>query len=157
MSEDVNERLRAIEDRLAIYNVVAGFGPAVDSLSNDDAIAMWLDGGSYEIEGIGSFVGRDGLNDLLTGDFHVSAMRRGGAHVLSMPYVIVEGDKAVATGYAQLFVKDGDIYKATRTVASRWELHRTVEGWRVSRRINAVFNEGEAARELIGRRNQLAA
>ena len=155
MSRSLENRLRAIEDKLAIYDLVSGFGPAVDSLSNDDAIAMWLENGSYEVDGIGDFHGRDGLNDLLTGEFHLAAMRRGGAHILSMPYVRVDGDRAIATGYAQLFVKDGAVHAAIRTVAARWELRRTAEGWRISRRINAVFDGSEAARSLIGRRDQL--
>jgi hypothetical protein len=155
MSETIDDRLRAIEDKMAIYALISGFGPAVESFSNDDAIAMWLADGSYEVDKVGSFHGPDGLNDLLTGDFHLAAMRQGGAHVLSMPYVRMAKDRAVATGYAQLFVTDGAIHQAIRTVASRWELRKTADGWRVARRINAVFDESNSARELIGRRNEL--
>lgn len=147
-------RLQAIEDRLAIYNLIASYGPAVDSLSNRDAAELWTEDGVYAAAKVGTFTGHDEIAGLLGGDLNLDFMARGGAHVLSFPYVVIDGDRAIATNHATVYVSADGAHKALRVVASRWELIRTTAGWRVTRRLNEVFDGAMASRNLMGARNR---
>ncbi len=48
-------RMRGVEDHLAIYQLLAAYGPAVDSLSGDAAGALWVEEGTYEHPAGGSW------------------------------------------------------------------------------------------------------
>ncbi|UUZ62701.1 nuclear transport factor 2 family protein [Polaromonas sp. P1-6] len=110
--------------------------------------------GSTAAGKVGTFKGHDEIVGLLGGDLNVDFMKRGGAHVLSFPYVVIEGDAATATNHATVYIRSDDAHKAFRVVASRWELVRTPAGWRVKRRLNEVFDGSMAPRYLIGTRNK---
>ena len=150
----IEQRLQHVEDKLSIYNLIASYGPAVDSLSNRDAAELWTDDGVYAAAKVGVFKGHHEIAGLFGGDLNVDFMKRGGAHVLSFPYVEIDGDTAVATNHATVYLHTGDAHKAVRVVASRWELVRTPAGWRVKRRLNEIFDGSMAARRLIGTRHQ---
>ena len=157
MSSDttgIEKRLQNIEDKLSIYNLIASYGPAVDSLSNREAAELWTEDGIYAAGKVGTFKGHDAITGLLGGDLNVDLMERGGAHVLSFPHVVIEGDTATATNHATVYIRSDEAHKAVRVVASRWELVRTPTGWRVKRRLNEVFDGSMAPRYLIGTRNR---
>ena len=66
-------------------------------------------------------------------------------------YLVVDGDRAVATAYAQLCRADGENFRVWRVTATRWELVRTDDGWQVEQRVNRLLDGDEAARELLRR------
>jgi hypothetical protein len=68
-----------------------------------------------------------------------------------MPYVAIDGDRAVATAYAQLCRANGDDFRVWRVTATRWELERTADGWRVAHRTNRLLDGDPAAQELLRR------
>ena len=41
-------RVRLLEDQLAIYQVMAAYGPAADAGATDQAVALWTDDGTYD-------------------------------------------------------------------------------------------------------------
>lgn len=148
------QRLQRVEDMLAIYELISSYGPAVDSDCCEEAAKLWTEDGRYEIPGIGHCNGRREIQQLFEGEMHQALIMGGAAHVLSMPHVRLDGDTAVATHYAQVFVpqkgKEGNgAFGIYRTVATRWELVRTDGGWKCKRRINHLLDGRSEARELL--------
>jgi hypothetical protein len=63
--------------------------------------------------------------------------------------ITVDGDRAVATGYSQVYLHNGDSWKVERTSANRWELVRTDAGWKVENRINRLLDGSPQGRDLL--------
>jgi hypothetical protein len=142
-------RLRLIEDHLAIYQLVAAYGPGIDSLDFEQSKELWTEDGVYDLEGIGVYEGASGLRAMLDRPFSQKVLKGGSAHVLSLPYVIVEGDRAAATNYGRIYVPEDGCYAPVRVVATRWSLIRTENGWRIERRVNRLTNGNDPARALL--------
>lgn len=147
--KDLAQRLALIEDRLEIYQLVAAYGPLVDSNSVQEAAELWTEDGVYDID-IGAWHGRDEIRGMLEGELHQSLVGGGAGHVLSLPYVELDGDTAVATLYGRVFQHSDDgPFTVFRTVASRLECVRTDEGWRVKRRTNQLLDGSTKAHRLL--------
>ena len=146
----LEDRVRAIEDRLAIYELIATYGPAADSGAVDETVDLWTDDGVYAIDGVGSYRGSEELASCFTSELHQGYIHRGSAHVMSLPKLRVDGDQATAINYALLFIRDGERFRVQRSVASRWELVRTIGGWKVQNRTNVLLDGSEAGRSLLG-------
>jgi hypothetical protein len=147
-STTLEVRLQAVEDQLSILNLLAGspFSSDVPSPSfwrsmYDTEAIMDRGEGQEELKGI------DALVAILDSDHHMAAVASGMAHVAAPPYIRVDGDRAVATGYLQILIPNPEgpevglgQYPAAkgllvwRLTANRWELERTAQGWRVTRR-----------------------
>ncbi len=98
---DLEGRVRAIEDRLGIYELLASYGPAVDTRDKTRVDELWSPNGSYTFDDItltGSQVA--GLVDL---DSHTAFIAAGCGHVLSTPTIHLDGDSAVAINYSVVF------------------------------------------------------
>ena len=146
----LEERILAIEDRLAIYDLIASYGPAADAGAVEQTVALWTDDGVYDIDGVGHYRGAEELASCFTSDLHQDYIHRGSAHVMSLPKVRVDGDQAMAINYATLLIRDGDHFRVQRSVASRWELVRTPGGWKVQARTNVLLDGSETGRSLLG-------
>jgi hypothetical protein len=142
------ERVQILEDRLAIYQLIATYGPAVDSCSGPETAAIWTEDGVYDTDG-NIYRGSAGLQSIVTHDTHLGYVKAGSAHVMSLPHVVVEGDRAVATGYSRVYLHDKDGFRIARTSANRWELERTPQGWRCRHRTNRLITGGEEPRALL--------
>lgn len=154
-SQTLEQRLQRVEDTLAIYNLIAAYAPAVDSGNDAEAGALWTDDGVYSLSGIGHFEGPAGVERMLAGDEHQWIMNNGGSHVLSLPFLLLDGDKAVATNTGRIYLREGERHVGYRVVASRWECVRTPDGWKIKQRYNELFSgSADRARRLIGMRNQ---
>lgn len=145
----LERRLRKIEDMLAIYQAISAYGPAVDGGALEEAAELWTEQGSYEVPGAGSFHGRAGIVEMLGGELHQSLIRGGCAHILSMPHVTIQKDRAVAINYGRVYVREEDGFALYRVIASRWEFVRTEVGWMVERRINQLLDGREEARFML--------
>ena len=144
----LEKRTRLLEDQLAIYQLLAAYGPAVDSLSGDAAAALWVKDGTYEA-GTYVFEGREALAGLVDIENHRTWVAQGCAHVVGLPQIAIDGDTAVARGYSRVYLHEGDHWRVHRASANRWELARTPEGWKVTHRVNRLLDGDEAARDLL--------
>lgn len=149
-TEMLEVRVRAVEDRLAIFQLLATYGPGVDSMTGAAVAALWTEDGTYDAGGVEPFVGATAVGRVVDLDLHRDFVRNGCAHVMSLPHLVVDGDTAVATGYSTVFVKRGDRWVGERVSANRWEFVRTAVGWRVNRRVNRPLDGGSPPRELLG-------
>jgi hypothetical protein len=151
MSADpLEERLRRIEDRLEIMDLIASYGPAADAGEVDRTARIWAEDGDYVVPGFDIPPTRAGVVELLEGDFHQTLIAGGSAHLLSPHVIRVDGDDAVATGYAFVVIPaDGGGFRVLRSVATRWELHRGATGWECVRRVNSLLDGRPESRDLL--------
>ncbi|MBT1154679.1 nuclear transport factor 2 family protein [Aminobacter anthyllidis] len=141
-------RIKGLEDQLDIYQLFATYGPSVDSRTGSVTASLWAKDGTYDFGG-DPLVGAGNVGSLVDIEPHIHYVADGCAHVLSMPHIAVDGDRAVATGYSRVYLNQGDHWRVERASANRWELVRTPEGWRVQNRVNRLLDGQPEARDLL--------
>jgi uncharacterized protein (TIGR02246 family) len=147
VSEALERRLRALEDRAEVAELIARYGPAADAGDADAVAALWAPDGTYQFDD--TVLDADGIRSLVAIPTHVDYMRRGCAHIVSAPRIEIDGDAAVAITHSVVMLRDGEQWVAERVSANRWELRRTAAGWRVQCRSNRLLDGDVAARELL--------
>jgi len=145
----VEERLTALEDREAIRNLIASYGPLADSGNAEAVAALWVENGSYAVGGMVEAKGRAAIAALIDGETHRALMADGCAHLLGPVAIDLHGDHAVACGHSIVFRNGPTGFEVWRASANRWLLVRTAAGWRVERRVNAPLDGSAAARALL--------
>ena len=148
--DDLPTRIRALEDREAIRDLIARYGPLVDSGDCAGAAALWTPDGSYDVGGFGLCHGRQEIAAILEGETHQALIAGGAAHLLSPPVIDLDGDRASARTYSVVFRHCDGGWEAHRVSANAWTLVRTQEGWRVAHRVNRLLNGDAQARAVIG-------
>jgi ketosteroid isomerase-like protein len=149
--EALAERVRALEDQVEIMQLVAQYGPAVDSGSADATAALWTDDGAFDAVPHLEMRGREDIAGMVRGDGHQSLIRNGCGHVLTVPHVIVRGDEAEGRSYA-LNIRwdaDADRFWVARVSANTWRWARTADGWRIAERVNANLDGTPAHRAML--------
>jgi hypothetical protein len=143
-------RLQDAEDRLALLQIIAGYGPAVDSGSAAPTADIWTEDGVYDTFPV-VLEGRDALAGMVTGERHQGLIHAGAAHVLGMPHIQLDGDRAVVTNYSQLYLKnpDEDSFRVWRTGVNRWQFVRTAEGWKATHRVNRQLDGTAEGRAVL--------
>lgn len=154
---DIESRLAGLErevgrlrDERDIMQLIASYGPAVDTLSADETAALWAADGVYDFGGE-PLSGAAAVGRLVDLPGHRDYVARGCAHVMALPVVDVDGDTATATGYSRVYAGTGDGWKVERVSANHWQLVRTPEGWRVRHRVNRPLDGSPGARGVLGR------
>ena len=162
-NQSLEDRLRAIEDRLEIYNLIASHPPSADTGGKEHVAASWVEDGVFDRgENLSSPRGRDTIaNHVLTPE-HQAAIARGLAHFTGLPHIELDGDEAVVTSYLQILTpnKTGEPvevpnhgssrgYHIHRVVTNRWELKRTAQGWKIKRRSLRLVDGSEPSREIL--------
>jgi hypothetical protein len=136
VNRSLEDRIRAIEDRLEIYNLIASHPPSADTAGKDHIAASWVEDGVFDRgENLSSPRGRDSIANQVRSADHQAAIERGLAHYTSLPHVAIEGDTATVTSYLQILVPQtqGDPvdipnhgsskgFRVHRMTANRWEL-----------------------------------
>jgi hypothetical protein len=159
--EMITRRLGAIEDRLAITNLLAGAAMSADIASEPYWRAMYAEGAVMDRGAEQIDRGRDEILAIVRGPGQHAAADYGMSHLSSVPHITIDQDSAVATGYLLVVVPG----PSTTTVAlpgkgvsrelaiyhltvNRWELRRSAEGWQVTRRVVRPIATDEARQML---------
>ena len=145
------DRVRHLEDQVEIMQLVAQYGPAVDSGSGEAAAALWTDDGVFDAVPHLQMRGRDDIVAMVHGAGHQSLIHNGCGHVLTVPHVMVDGDQATGRSYALNIRWDADANRfwVARVSANTWRWVRTPLGWRVAERINANLDGTSEHREML--------
>ena len=148
--EELERRLRCLEDERAIQRVVIGYGPAADAGLAERAGSLWLEDGLYDWDAAGEpHRGSEGVARMLRADQHQGLIRNGVAHLALPPLIEVDGDRAVAVTYSLVFVRKEGGYDLWRLSSNRWDLEREGADWRVRRRTNRQLSDSGGGRQLL--------
>ena len=159
----LERRIRAIEDRLEIYNLIAGHPPSADTGASHYAEAVYTADGVFDRgPDLSGAVGNKAIAATLQSAGHQAAIAGGLAHFTGLPHVTVNGDGAVVVSYLQILTpkKTGEPievpnhgasrgYHIHRVVANRWDLVRTPSGWKIKRRTLRLVDGSEPSREIL--------
>lgn len=155
-------RLRMVEDKLEIYDIIAAHPPSADLGYDDGAAATFVDDGLFDFAEGRSAAGKAAIGAVVASAAHHQAIAGGLAHFAGLPLVLLAGDVAYATSYLQIITPDREAaekalpnhgrssgYRIHRTVVNRWTLVRTPDGWRVTTRRVRPLDGTLPAREML--------
>jgi SnoaL-like domain len=162
-SRSLEERIREIEDRLEIYNIIASHPPSADTGGSAHIAASWVEDGVFDRgDVLSSARGRTTIAEQVVSPDHQAAIAQGLAHFTSLPHVAISGDTAVVTSYLQVVAPQmqGDPvevpnhgsskgFRIHRMTANRWELVRGPQGWKVKQRTLRPLDGSEPARSIL--------
>ena len=146
----LEERVRLLEDKLAIQQLITAWGPAVDTGNSDAAASLFTDDCVLESD-LSYLVSPAAVAAMVLGEGHQALIRDGSAHIAATALVKVEGDDATAVGYTRVYHHTPDGYEVWRVSANNWELRRTPDGWKVVRRTAQIIDDTGKANELLSR------
>ena len=146
----LENRVRLLEDEAAICRVIASWGPAADRADGRAATSLWTDDAVLIAEAM-RIEGASGVGDMIDSEGQQALVRQGCAHVQSFPVVQVDGDRATAVNYGRVYLHTNEGFEIWRVSANCWELRRTADGWRVTRRHAHVIDGGPQAQEVLAR------
>jgi ketosteroid isomerase-like protein len=146
----LEQRLRRVEDELAIGRLMASYGPLVDAGDADGVAGLWAEDGEYDVEGW-HMRSRAEVAEMVRSTAHQGLIGGGSAHFLGPVCVEVDGETAVA-GCESILVRrndDGSGYRVWRAGANHVTLRRTAAGWRIAKRTSRALDGSAEARDLL--------
>jgi SnoaL-like domain len=149
--ETLAAKVRALEDQVEIMQIVAQYGPAVDSGSGEAAAALWTEEGVFDAVPHLRMRGRGDIIAMIGGAGHQGLLNGGCGHVLTVPHIVLDGDEATGRSYALQVRWDPDAARfwVYRVSANTWRWVRTPHGWRIADRVNAPLDGTEGHREML--------
>jgi hypothetical protein len=163
-SRTIEDRIRAIEDRLEIFNLIASHPPSADSGADYFTRSVYTEDGVIDLGGSKGASGNQAIAAMVKEPGHQAAIAGGLAHFAGLPRIEIDGDSAVVTSYLQIItphptaephevpnhgVSKG--FRIHRVGANRWELERRTDGWKIKRRTLRPLDGSEPAREILRR------
>ena len=156
------DRLRAVEDTLAIYHLIASHPPAADTGTDSYYRNAFTTDGSIDLGGGKGANGNEAIAAIVKTPEHQAAIAGGLCHFAGLPRVELDVDTAVATSYLQIISPDRQAsprelsghgsttgFRIHRVGANRWELKRGKDGWKVTRRILRPLDGSDDAQALL--------
>ncbi len=162
MSQTLEDRIRVVEDKLEILNLIASHPPSADTGADYYTRTVYVEDGEFDVGRGKAAVGGEEIAAMTTTPAHQAAIAGGLAHISGLPRIELDGDKAVVTSYLQILtphptaephevpnhgVSKG--FRVHRVAANRWELERTAQGWKIRRRTVRTLDGTEPAREIL--------
>jgi len=147
MTASLEDRVRAVEDKLAILHLIASHPPAADTGTDRYYREAFVADGEMDLGGGKGARGNETIGALVKTPEHQAAIAGGLCHFPGLPRVEIDGDSAVAVSYLQIITPDRQAaprdvsghgsttgFRIHRVGANRWDLKRGKDGWKVVRR-----------------------
>jgi hypothetical protein len=160
-SHSLEDRLRAVEDQLAIYRLIASHPPAADTGTERYYIDAFAEDGVIDL-GTKTASGNKNVGAVVKTPEHQAAIAGGLCHFAGLPRVTVDGDRALAISYLQVVAPNHGAepvelsghgesrgYRIHRLGVNRWDLKRTDAGWKITRRTYRMLDGSDDARALL--------
>ena len=144
----LEQRLRAIEDRLAIYNLIASHPPSADTGAADHVRAAYTEDGVIDLGGAKTATGNEAVAAMLQTPGHQAAIAGGLAHFAGLPHIELDGDRAVVTSYLQILTPHPS---AEPVEVPNHGVSKGAAAWKIKRRTLRPLDGSEAARQLLRR------
>lgn len=127
----MDERLRRLEDTLAIRDVTSNYNRAIDDNEPEQWLNTFMDDGQFEIHGVVTLSGHAQLGVL------PQAVDRSTVHVTTDPVIEVDGDSAIQYCRLVLFERNQDLSPGAFMTTGHYidQLERCPDSfWRFRRR-----------------------
>ncbi|MGO9523081.1 nuclear transport factor 2 family protein [Mycobacterium sp.] len=144
----LEQRLRQVEDELAVLRLLAAYGPLADAGAADAAAALWAADGEYDVEGW-RMRSRGAIAEMLRSDAHWELLTGGCSHFFGPAHVRVDGDEAVAVCESILVRRQDQCYRIQRSGVHHVRLRRYPDGWRITHRTTRPLDGSAEARDLL--------
>ncbi len=158
----LEDRVRAIEDQLEIYNLIASHPPSADTGADYYTRAVYTEDGVFDRGPHPGGAGNEAIAAVGKTPAHQAAISGGLAHFCGLPHIELDGNRAAVTSYLQILMPDPNGtpvelsnhgtsrgFRIHRVAANRWELVRTAEGWKIKRRTLRPLDGSEPARQIL--------
>jgi len=158
----LDQRLRLVEDKLAILHLIASHPPAADTGDEGYYRNAFASDGTVDLGGGKGASGNEAIGAVVSRPEHREAIAGGLCHFAGLPRIEVNGDTATAISYLQIITPHHGAapmevsghgttsgFRIHRAGANRWDLVRTADGWKVKRRMLRPLDGSPDARELI--------
>ena len=143
----LERRIRVLEDESDIRSVLVAYGFGVDSGDAPGTAALYKNDSLTVIDTNIIIDGAEGIHEMVLGPEH-QAILPGCAHVMGPFEIRVNGDTAVAVGYATTFTRTGGEIGVWRQSVNRWNLERRLETWVIARRESRSLADPSASEFL---------
>jgi ketosteroid isomerase-like protein len=133
MSDDLEARLRRLEDRAAIQQLFIDYGRHLDAGDFDAYSGLFAEDGEVLLGPMGRATGPEAIKELMTTQLadHVGSSY----HLITSPMIAVDGDHASASTMWTVMSRDAEGGPVVTMVGRHEdELVRTELGWRFKRR-----------------------
>ena len=139
--DDLEARLAAVEDRLALIELEATYAHTYDAREGDAWAALFTPDGIYQSRGAspsggGSFVqGRAALARSCI------EARHDGIHLLHLPQLTITGDRAVGRVHLEFAARDHGADQTQRRMVGYYDIEYARVGgrWLIKRRVTTAF------------------
>jgi hypothetical protein len=145
---DALARIQRLEDEAEVRNLLSSYGLAVDGGSEDATGAIFAQDCHIDIDGAAFMQGREQARGIVTSPLHQAIMPNC-AHVMGPFHITWEGETAVATGYATVYLKEGDAVRIWRQSYGRWELVKRDGRWQVLKRTSRSTGRDDCQELLL--------
>jgi hypothetical protein len=162
MPQSLEDRIRAVEDKLEILNLIASHPPSADTGGDYFTRAIYVDDGELDLGRGKAATGNAAIAAMVKKPEHQAAIAGGLAHFCGLPRIDLDGDRAVAHSYLQIltphpFDKPHEVpnngvsngFRVHRVASNRWELERTKQGWKIRKRTVRTLDGTEPARDVL--------
>lgn len=146
--DDLENRLRRVEDEREIERMIARYGPLVDAGEADAVGELWSEDGTYEVEGW-SMRSRAEVAAMVRSPEHQGLIGGGCCHFLGPAVATVDGDTAVAVCDSALLVHREGRFVVGRAGANLFRLRRIDGRWQITSRTTAALDGKPKARQLL--------
>lgn len=143
-------RLQLLEDERDIAQLIAAYGPLVDSGDAEAVADLWEVSGVYDVDEV-YLEGHDQLTAMVNSRGHQQFIGDGCAHFLGPAKITIQGDTAIAICHSLMVVRRDGEFIVRRATANHWELRRTDAGWRATTRTSRVLDGRTESPQLLNR------
>lgn len=160
---DIEARLCAIEDKLAIYELIASHPPSADTGNASYTLSAYREDGLFDRGAtLDGAAGNEAIAAFIQRPEHKQAIDGGLGHFAGLPLIDLRGDKAIVTSYLLIVHLDHEGtprdlpnhgvstgYRIHRAVVNRWELEKHDSRWQIARRTLIPVDGSQAHQELL--------
>src|SRR5487761_2048140 len=126
-TKTLEDRLRAVEDKLAIYHLIASHPPAADTGSDGYYRDAFMPDAVIDLDGGKAATGNEAIAAVVKTPEHQAAIATGLCHFAGLPRVELDGDSAVAFSYLQVLTPNREAKPAELSghgLSSGYRIHR---------------------------------
>lgn len=142
------KRIQRLEDEAEIRNLLNRYGLGTDGGDADATAQIFAEDCHIDIDGVAFMEGRDQARGIVASPLHQEIMPNC-AHVMGPFHITWEGETAIATGYATVYLREGETVKIWRQSYGRWELVKRDGRWQVLKRTSRSTGRDDCQELLL--------